>query len=98
MGIYPCKNTKIYGIYWTINNSNVDNYTFEKRNDMPITNEEKQSIIKAYNNLTEQDKNNLIIKCYIECFSTLEINDDRSFLIWYPISKNFLEEYLNLTE
>jgi len=38
MGIYPCKDAKIYGIYW-------NNYTFEKMNKIPITNEEKQSII-----------------------------------------------------
>lgn len=98
MGIYPCKDAKIYGIYWNINNATYPNYTFEKRNNIPITNEEKQSIIKAYNDLDIQDKNNLIIKCYTECISTLESNNNKPFLYWYPITKDSLEEYLNLTE
>lgn len=88
MGIYPCKDAKIYGIYW-------NNYTFEKMNKIPITNEEKQSIIKAYNDLDTQDKNNLIIKCYTECISTLESNNNKPFLHWYPITKDLLEEYFN---
>ena len=98
MGIYPCKNAKVYGISWNKINVSYPNYTFQKTNEMPITNEEKQSIIQAYNNLNNEDKNNLIIKCYAECVSTLESNDHKPFVSWYPITKDLLEEYLNLTE
>lgn len=100
MGMYPCKNAKVYGIQWfKLNIDNYDlqsEYTFCIIDKSELTKENKEIIFNAYNKLNDNHKNNLYIQMYIECWSSINPNNLETFISWYPISRQMLEDYLNI--
>ena len=99
MGIYICKNAKVYGIQWfkpDINNYDLQSeYTFCNIDKSELTKENKENIFNAYNKLDNNHKNNIYIQMYTECWSSINSNNFETFVSWYPISRQILEYYLN---
>ena len=92
MGIY--NNGTIFGIQmYNFNDDDISNILFE----------EKYDDVMSYNKLREaylfytgiNDKNNICLKMYTECTSTLKENK-HNFMTWQPLSLNtFLEKIGN---
>ncbi len=100
MGIYICKNAKVYGIQWfkpDINNYDIQcEYIFCNIDKSELTKENKEIIFNAYNKLDHNHKNNIYIQMYTECCSSINPNNLETFVSWYPINKQMFEDYLNI--
>jgi hypothetical protein len=90
MGIYS--NGDIFGIQiYNFNNDDISNILFEEKYDEIMSYTQLREAYLFYTNLN--DKNNIFLKIYTECISTLSYNRD-NFMMWYPMPLNtFLEKY-----
>ena len=90
MGIY--NNGSIFGVQiYNFNNDDISNILFEKTYDEVMSYIQMREAYLFYDNLN--DKNNIFIKIYIECSSTLSYNRDK-FMMWQPLPLDkFLEKF-----
>jgi hypothetical protein len=91
MGIY--NNNTIYGIQmYNFDENDFSNILFEEKYDETMNHQQKQEAYLFYTQLN--DKNDLFFKIYTECSSTYEIHNEKTFMMWHPISLNlFLEKF-----
>ena len=90
MGIYS--NGSIFGIQiYNFNDDDISNILFEKKPDEIMSCEQMREAYLFYTNLN--DKNNIFLKIYTECSSTLNQNRD-NFMKWEPLPLDtFLEKF-----
>lgn len=90
MGIYS--NGSIFGIQiYNFNDDDISNILFEKKQDEIMSCEQMKEAYLFYTNLN--DKNNIFLKIYTECSSTLNQNRD-NFMKWEPLPLDtFLEKF-----
>jgi len=93
MGIYI--NDTICGIQlYTFNDDGISNVLYEVKQETELSDHQMRDAYLFYNNLT--DKDNVFVKIYIECSSTLGCNIE-TFMTWHSCSftKLFGVIYLN---
>jgi len=90
MGIYS--NGSIFGIQiYNFNDDDISNILFEKKQDEIMSCDQMREAYLFYTNLN--DKNNIFLKIYTECSSTLNQNRD-NFMKWEPLPLDtFLEKF-----
>lgn len=90
MGIYS--NGRIYGIQiYNFTDDDISNILYEEKFDEEMSFHQMREAYLFYDNLN--DKNNIRIKIYIECSSTLSYNKD-NFMMWQPMPLDtFLEKF-----
>ena len=90
MGIY--RSGDIFGIQiYNFNNDDISNILFEKKQDEIMSCDQMREAYLFYTNLN--DKNNIFLKIYTECSSTLNQNRD-NFMKWEPLPLDtFLEKF-----
>jgi hypothetical protein len=90
MGVYS--NGSIFGIQiYNFNQYDISNILFEEKYDEIMSYNQMRESYLFYTNLN--DKNNIFIKIYTECSSTLSYNRD-NFMMWQPLSLDtFLEKF-----
>ncbi len=93
MGTNP--NDNIFGIMiYTINDDNVK-LLYRKENEEKMSKEEMREAYLFYTKL--DDKNDVKIKIYTEISSTLNMVNDKNFMMWQPIQlSHFLQIFRNL--
>jgi hypothetical protein len=91
MGIYS--NGKIFGLrIYNFNDEGFSNTLFEEKYVEIMSHEQMREAYLFYNEIN--DKNNIYLKIYSECSSTLNLYNKENFMEWYPISlNNFLEQF-----
>ncbi len=91
MGIFTSDNIfgiRIYKFYDDI----PSDILYEKKYDVIMNNEQMMEAYLFYNQL--DNKNNIEFNIYTECSSTLELSNENTFLMWYPITLDkFLEKF-----
>jgi len=87
MGIYS--DGKIYGVSLILE----DRTIFELTSTEILNLDEIHAIKEKYDELTNEQKNNTIIRFYTSCSSTYDNNTD-SFMCWFPGSQDALERLL----
>ena len=81
MGIYS--NGNIFGIQmYNFNEDDISNVLFEEKYDEIMSYHQMREVQLFYNNLN--NKNNIFIKIYTECTSTLSYNRD-NFMMLQPL-------------
>jgi hypothetical protein len=90
MGIYS--NGRIFGIQiYNFTDDDISNILYEVKYDEEMSFHQMREAYLFYDNLN--DKNNIRIKIYIECSSTLSYNKD-NFMMWQPMPLDtFLEKF-----
>lgn len=90
MGIYIC-NGDIFGIQiYNFNDDDISNILFEEKYDEIMSFNQMREAYLFYTNLN--DKNNIFLKIYTECISTLSYRDN--FMMWHLMSLDtFLEKF-----
>ena len=90
MGLY--RNGSIFGIQmYNFNDDDISNILFEEKYDEVMSYIQMREAHLFYDNLN--DKNNIRIKIYIECSSTLSYNKD-NFMMWQQLPLDtFLEKF-----
>jgi hypothetical protein len=90
MGIYS--NGRIFGIQiYNFTDDDISNILYEEKFDEEMSFHQMREAYLFYDNLN--DKNNIRIKIYIECSSTLSYNKD-NFMMWQPMPLDtFLEKF-----
>jgi hypothetical protein len=93
MGTNP--NDNIFGIMiYTFNDDNVK-LLYRKENEEKMSKEEMREAYLFYTKLN--DKNDVQIKIYTEISSTLNLVNDKNFMMWQPIQlSQFLQIFRNL--
>lgn len=91
MGIY--NNGEIYGIkIYTFNNDDLSVDLFEKKYREIMNDDQKKEAYLFYTNMAS--KNKISFQIYTRCSSTHDINNNGTFMMWYPFSLNqFIEEF-----
>jgi hypothetical protein len=88
MGIYPSEN--IYGIQIYNFIDEIINTLYEKKYDVIMNKDQMNEAFLYY--LEIEDKSNIRFKIYTECSSTFELNKNKNFMMWFPLSLNqFIE-------
>lgn len=89
MGIYI--DDIICGIQLYTFNDDISNVLYEVKQETELSDHQMRDAYLFYNNLT--DKDNVFVKIYIECSSTLERNIE-TFMMWYSWSlDNFIKPF-----
>jgi len=93
MGTNP--NDNIFGIMiYTFNDDNVK-LLYRKENEEKMSKEEMREAYLFYTKL--DDKNDVQIKIYTEISCTLNLVNDKNFMMWQPIQlSHFLQIFRNL--
>ena len=79
MGIYS--NGNIFGIQiYNFNDDDIGNILFEEKSDEVMTHNRMREAYLFYTNLN--DKNNISLKIYTECSSTLNHDRDNTHCLW----------------
>jgi heat shock protein HspQ len=92
MGIYASDSIFGIRIYNFNNDLEFSNTLFEEKYDEIMTHEQMREAYLFYAIL--YDKKDVFFKVYVECTSTLDLYNKKSFMDWYPMSLNtFLEKF-----
>ena len=91
MGIYS--NGNIFGIQiYNFTHDDLSNILFEEKYDEIMSYVQMREAYLFYTNLN--DKNNIFLKIYTECSSTLDNYKKDNFMMWYPLPLDtFLEKF-----
>jgi hypothetical protein len=91
MGIYSSGD--IFGIrIYNFNDVDNINILFEKKYNEIMSHEKMREAYLLYTELNNSNK--ISLQFYTECSSTHDINNKKSFMMWYPLPLNvFLEKF-----
>lgn len=90
MGIY--NDGKIYGI--NITTDETGEIVFEKIYDTKMTTEQVKDFEINYQKITTEQKINMRYSIYTCCSCSYDINDYSTFMSWFPVSKDFIDNFI----